>query len=256
MEITFLGTSAHDFSKRLLTDFKDSFDKDARRSSSVMIDGRYLVDCGTHTTESLRIIGKPLCEIEAIFITHQHPDHYDENNIRAIAAARREPLRIYIRDGAEVGRIENVELILMSPFIACSVGEGLTVTGMPANHDGNTHPQHFMIECGGKRLFYGCDGAWLLNETYGFMRRRRFDALILDATVGDYEGDYRMGEHNSIPMIRLMLPSLRSVGIIDGQSAVWLSHIAPSLHAPHERTVEIARAFGADVAYDGLKIEI
>ena len=144
----------------------------------------------------------------------------------------------------------------MTPFVAYSPSDALTVTGMPANHDGDAHPQHFMIECCGKRLFYGCDGAWLLNETYGFMRRKRFDALILDATVGDYEGDLRMSEHNSIPMIRLMLPSLRKVGIIDGQSALWLSHIAPSLHAPHERTVEIARAFGADVAYDGLKIEI
>ena len=33
------------------------FDYDARRSSSILIDGEILVDCGIHTLDSLRIAG-------------------------------------------------------------------------------------------------------------------------------------------------------------------------------------------------------
>ena len=34
MELSFLGTGAHDYAKSLTTDFRDKFDKDARRSSA------------------------------------------------------------------------------------------------------------------------------------------------------------------------------------------------------------------------------
>ena len=44
--VVFLGTCACDFSPRLQTDCKDRFDKDVRRSSSILIDGHILVDCG------------------------------------------------------------------------------------------------------------------------------------------------------------------------------------------------------------------
>jgi rubrerythrin len=48
-ELLFLGTCARDFSPRLGGECRDCFDLDARRSSSALVDGRYLIDCGTHT---------------------------------------------------------------------------------------------------------------------------------------------------------------------------------------------------------------
>lgn len=80
--------------------------------------------------------------------------------------------------------------------------------------------------------------------------------MVLDATCGDYAGDYRMGEHNSIPMIRLMLPSLKTWGVINEQTKVYLSHLAPKLHLPHEETVALVAKDGLLVAYDGLELEL
>ena len=57
-------------------------------------------------------------------------------------------------------------------------------------------------------------------------------------------------------MIRLHLPSLRTIGAICDESEIYLSHIAPSLHVSHAETVKIAESFGAKVAYDGLEITI
>jgi hypothetical protein len=88
------------------------------------------------------------------------------------------------------------------------------------------------------------------------LERRRLDLAVLDCTMGDYDGDYRIGEHNSIKMLRVMLPSLKKVEIIDEHTKVYFSHLAPSLHKPHDETVEIMKEIGASVAYDGLEIEI
>ena len=79
---------------------------------------------------------------------------------------------------------------------------------------------------------------------------------MLDATVGDYEGDFRVGEHNSIPMIRLMLASLSQLEIYKPDAKIYLTHIAPSLHKPHDQTVRALAPEGLLVAYDGLEVEI
>ena len=49
MEVLFLGTCAFDYSMKLKREFVDKFDLNARRSSSMLFDGRYLIDCGDHT---------------------------------------------------------------------------------------------------------------------------------------------------------------------------------------------------------------
>lgn len=254
-KITFLGTCACDFSPKLNTEFKDKFDNDARRASSILINEKYLVDCGPHALDSMRILNKGIDEIEDIIITHLHDDHFDKDNIAKIALVKDTPLRLWVREDAVLESIPNVEIKRMRLLEKTQIGE-LCVTGMSANHDKSAYPQHLLIEMEDKKIFYGCDGGWLLNDTYNSLWHAEIDLAVLDCTVGDYEGDYRLAEHNSIPMLRLMIASLKTIGAINEKTKIYLSHIAPSLHAPHEKTVELADAFGASVAYDGLKIEV
>lgn len=256
MKIRFLGTGAHDYSKRLETEFKDKFDKDARRSSAMMIGDSLLVDCGDHLIDEMRIAGVDAAKITDIFNTHQHCDHYNIDHARIISEAAGGSVRLWVREGAPVKETAGVEVVYMKPFVRYEVRDGVFVTGMPANHEPKVFPQHLILEIDGKKLFYGCDGGWLLNETYGYMRKCRFDAMVLDCTVGDYAGDFRLGEHNSIPMIRLMLPSFKTTDIITEKTRIFLSHLAPSLHASHGETEKIAAKMGCTVAYDGLAAEI
>ena len=252
MEILFLGTCACDFSPRLQTDCRDRFDKDARRSSCVLVNGHVLVDCGPHTLDSLRIANIPAVKVTDLLVTHLHSDHFDVANVAALAAARRGDLRVWVREDAVL------------PPLGCDVrrmriGEeyevgGLRVTPLEANH--TEFPQHFVLREGGRSVFYGTDGAWVLYDTFRRMWEQKFDVMILDCTVGDRVGDFRIGEHNSIPMIRQMLPSFAATGVTDGHSKVYLTHLAPSLHEPHERTQAICAEFGALVAYDGLRLEV
>ena len=255
-ELQFLGTSACDFSPRLESDCKDCFDKDARRSSALLVNAHILIDCGIHTLDSLRIAGHPCHGITDLVVTHLHRDHFDRNHVAALAAGRDTPLRMWVRENADIENIPNVTVMKMELFKSYDMGDGFTVTGMPANHAAKTCPQHLLLEKNGRKIFYGCDGGWLLNNTYEFLRGQKLSLAVFDCTVGDHVGDFRMAEHNSIPMLRLMLPSLLTIKAITAETQVYFSHLAPSLHKPHEETVTIAKEIGSDVAYDGLQVTI
>lgn len=254
-KLTFLGTAAANFSPRLKTDCKDRFDKDARRASSMLIGERYLIDCGMYVMESLRIAGTDVSKITDVFLTHLHADHFVPEHVAQIAAGKKRPLRVWVRRDAQLPDIPNIEVVHMPLHTVIPVSDGMTVETIDANHDPKAFPQHLIFTIGGKQLLYALDGAWFLTESYRYLHNRKLDMAVLDATCGDYVGDYRMGEHNSIPMIRLMVPSLKNWGAIHEQTKIYLSHLAPKLHLPHEETAALVAKDGLLVAYDGLKLD-
>lgn len=93
-------------------------------------------------------------------------------------------------------------------------------------------------------------------DTFYFMMQQAFDVMIMDTTVGDYEGDYRMAEHNSIPMIRMMEKSFRTVGIATEKTKIVLDHLAGTLHKPYEVLCETVKPDGYIVAFDGMQMTI
>lgn len=253
--LTFLGTCAADFNAQLLaTEYKDKFGKDARRASCALLDGKYLIDCGPHAVDALCIEKTELSAITDIFVTHLHSDHFNPENVQKIAKAKPEKLRLWVREDAHLPDFENVEIIRMPLQKTLTVGKQFTVTGLEANHDRASAPQWLLFEKEGKKFLYALDGAWFINTTYYYLKNTKLALLVLDATCGDYEGDYRIGEHNTIPMLRVMLPSLKTWGITDEHTQIYLSHLAQSLHAPHDETVKRVEKDGLNVAYDGLKL--
>ena len=104
-EITFLGTCACDYSPKLETEFKNRFDKNARRSSCTLMNDCYLIDGGDHLLDSLRIYGKNGNEIDDMFISHLHRDHYNRDHIAKIAEGKKEPLRLWVREDAVIEEI-------------------------------------------------------------------------------------------------------------------------------------------------------
>ena len=255
LTFTFLGTCAADFSPKLQTEYKDTFDFDARRASCALIEERYMIDCGPHALDSLRIANADVSKITDLFFTHLHSDHFNAENVEAIAKAKSEPLRVWIREDAVFPNLENVCLVRMNDRTMYEFNGGM-VTGLRANHDQDYAPQFLLFEVAGKKILYATDGAWFLNTSYYHLRNAKVDLLAIDCTSGDSAGDFRAGEHNSISMIRVLLPSLKTWGTIEEKTQVYFTHLAPSLHAPHVETEKIAKEMGALVAYDGLKVEL
>lgn len=63
MEISFLGSS-------------NAFAAEGRYWSSFLVDGKYLFDCPPSVLPQLKQLGKRPEEIEVVFITHGHGDHF------------------------------------------------------------------------------------------------------------------------------------------------------------------------------------
>lgn len=252
MHIRFLGTGAADFSPLLETEFKNKLDHNARRSSSILINDTILVDCGPHTLESLQIQGLDCSKITDLLVTHLHDDHYDPIIIAKLAKQCQTPLRMWYHEDASPESMDNVEFHPVKPFKMIETGQ-FRLVGLPANH--TEFPLHYDIEIDGVKLFYGCDGAWLLNDTFYAMMRREYGCMILDGTVGDYNGDYRLGEHNSIPMIRLMAESFRTQNVVADNGILCISHLARTLHKPHKETASGLGNEGYLVAYDGMSLD-
>lgn len=253
IRFTFLGTGAADYP----ADFestKNKFSKDIRRASCVLINNQFLVDCGPHVLESLKIKGCSPSEITDIFITHTHSDHYDVNNIEKIARKANKAVKLWCRRDAVMDLPDNIEIVRMTQGKEYTFRENFTVTATDANHDENSFPQHYIFNFFGKKILYACDGAWFLTRSFYLLKDLNLDMIVFDATCGDYLGDFRMAEHNSIPMIRNMLPSLRTINAVTSKTKIFLSHIAPSLHKSHKETCRIVKQDGLIPAYDGLEI--
>ncbi len=211
-----------------------------------------MIDCGPHALNSLSVCGVSLYDITDIIITHSHCDHLCIESVNKIAACG--GVRLWLRDGNNLNGCD-AQIIYMNLFESYNI-DNLTVIGVPANHDQSAFPQHLLISDGDKKLFYALDGAWILNETVSFIKELKLNTIVLDATVGDYNGDYRLGEHNSIPMIRLMIDSMRTLEIINENTNIILSHIACCLHKPHIETQLILDKDNLVAAYDGLEINV
>ena len=259
MKIKYIGTAACDYSPLLNTKFKDCLDKDARRSSCALIDGHILIDCGDHTIESLRIQNIPLNSIDTLLLTHLHHDHYQPENIRCLAAACESTLKIYTHNDAKI-KLDcdldgaNVEKVPLKCGEEINISEDTSITAFPANH--TEFPVHYLIESLDKKIYYALDGAWITYDAFHGLKNKAVDLLVLDGTVGDYEGDLRVSEHNSIPMIRLMLKSFPKFNICAEHAEIYISHIAPSLHKSHDETVELLKKDNIKVAFDGLEVTL
>lgn len=251
-ELIFLGTGAADWEIA----HKGA---DFRRNSAALLDGVLMLDCGAHIFDFAADFGTSYDSVTDILITHNHSDHVSRDSVRALAD--RQKIRLgcdrAVRD--LVGEHENIEWVQMMPYHTVDLG-GYRVTPMLANHDnvadGENFSFHYQIDTpDGKTIFYGLDGAWLLRPTWNEMLKHRYDLILLDCTVGD-QNDWRMFEHNTIPMLREQVREIRAQGLLKAGGMLVASHLARTLHLPHAETRTILQEFGMDCAYDGMTLTI
>ena len=224
MKITFLGTGAADW----------SFEKHKemagfRRNSSVLIDDCLLVDPGADVPDAMSTFGKKPEDVKYIINTHRHPDHYNDNTVKLLS-------------NACLYNINAGETLILGKY---------NILALRANHSTCEKAVHFIISDGDKSLFYGLDGAWLMYDEVMAIKKHGVDLAILDATIGDVCGDYRIFEHNNLNMVIEMKNTLRKY-----VERFFISHMARTLHTSHHELVERMKPHGIEVAYDGCEIEI
>ena len=227
MKLHFLGTGAADWDIN-----SPRRDLNYRRFSSLLIDDQLLIDPGPCIFEFAETYGYPdlFSHLKTVINTHRHADHYSGKSLAALGI----PL-------TEIPDFSTVET------------DAYKITAYPANHGTAQNPQHFVIESktDGKKIFYGCDGAWLLYPVWQKLKSQHFDAMIFDCTVGDTPGDFRIFEHNTIPMVEIMCQTLAP-----HCSQFYVSHMARTLHTDHETLQKRLAPSGIIPAYDNMEVQL
>jgi L-ascorbate metabolism protein UlaG (beta-lactamase superfamily) len=244
MKLCFLGTGAADWQG-------PNEIGEYRRLTSTLVDGKMLMDV---TMTVLDQISDPAA-ITDVFFTHSHKDHFDLDALRKLA-----PCRVYAhKSWAGMINGDGLEVVALQVGIPVETVCGYTVIPLPANHSTDNKEEttlHYLIEGEGKRVLYATDGAWLLNQAHHIIGKKVLDAAVFDATIGDgFDGDYRIFEHNSIDMVRLMVRTMQKTGRLPEGAPVYLTHMARTLHASQEEVEgRLEKPFIA--CYDGFVAEV
>ncbi len=238
MKIAFLGTGA--------ADWKGVNERgEYRRNTSTRLDDALLIDVNQTVLDQIKDPEK----ITDVFFTHSHEDHFSLAALQSLA-----PCRVYAHE-SWAGEIagEGLKMIPLKIGEWVQAGE-FSVLPMPANHSTQNpveRPLHYLLKKEEKTILYATDGAWLLNEEHHLIGKRVLSAAIFDATIGDdFPGDFRIFEHNSIAMVRLMVETMKKTGRLAENAPVYLTHFARTLHPGQEELAAQAAPFLP--AWDGM----
>lgn len=251
LEILFLGTGAADWPLQI--DKNETF---FRRRSSILINQHMLVDCGDNIPG---VIPNPKAITDIIY-THSHPDHYSLQAIEKLLEMGPDKIRIWLSPQFNGKLTSNPKLKFEQLAIGRPVQIAeLFVTAFEANHyvSDNEIPLNLFFCSGMTKFLYATDGAWLFKQTIEHLKKNSpIGAIIFDATIGEVEGDYRVFEHNSIDMIRLMVSSLKNSNVLNDKSKIILTHLAKTLHPTQNETEKQVEQDKFIVAFDGLSLQI
>ena len=254
MKLTFLGTGAADWPR------KKEGSGFARYLSSALVNDDLLIDPGPCVPDAARDIAPGLLSgVTDIVLTHSHGDHFSPDTLSFLAADH--PVRFYAT--AEVfplvPSLPGLECIPVVPFVPFRAG-AYDLLPLPSSHSTGIPeetPVFYVIREGETNLFYGLDGAWIPNKTFNRMKSLAFDAMVFDCTSGEIEGEFRIFEHNTIPMLEYMLRSIRTSfpSMLKPGCLLVAQHMARTLHQGPEDLERRLASFGMTAAFDGRILE-
>lgn len=289
--IRFLGTGGGDFLCPVTADgggylgrAHELGGKNLRWAAQAFLSPDILIDF--FDGRQLARFGVPAGAVHHLLTTHCHFDHLNPVAIHEFAVALPRRLNVYgtelVRDSLEFhaayewdgesGRFRarseqatNVQWHLSRPERSFRAGEA-TITPVHANHSINKalsgvpfqpleHTAlNYVIQRGGRTLFYGLDSSYTLPGTLAFLRRFRFDIAVLDLTFADMQVDSATSGHLNFAMLRESVAEFREAGIVTDDTVIVGSHMSMCRVKPHDDLVEEATANGIVLAYDGMEL--
>ena len=258
-----------------------------RRQSSVLLENRILIDFTRCSFDMLPAD----CHPEVLFQTHSHGDHYDPR-----AAVKSGVKRMYVQETwasaarEEVGKSaamlglpapEVIGLPFGKPVVEC----GMRFTGVPANHSTSRvtdgvleRTSLYLVEKGASRLLYATDTGGIMGDAArmigiaphitdknsawsadagGYVRRpQALTALVMEATNGYSDEDFRLFEHSSVQTVSRTVNMLMKCGRFTpppGQHA-YITHLGGKYRVLPSEKIEKELPSTLRAAHDGLEL--
>ncbi len=281
MKIQFLGTAAAeripalfcacDTCRRAL----EAGGRNIMKRSQVLINDDLLIDFSADTYANFINLGKTLCDIEYLLITHAHEDHFtfEEFFSRFVGVAyniRAEKLKVFLssvsydimqrcitaRDFDRKSIDKRFEFIIVEPYSSLSVGN-YTVTVLPAVHASEGEALLYLIEENGRSFFYGTDTGFFDEGIDDFLARENkiIDLLCLDCTKCDNEFNYYV--HMSMSEGRKIADRFSERGLLKEGALLYYTHFSHNGRMIYDEIAVAARnKYGFHTAYDGLTVTI
>jgi len=259
-----------------------------RRQSSVLLDGRALID---FTMCSFDMLPKG-CRPEVLFQTHSHGDHYNP-----VAAVKSGVKRMYVHETwASAARAEvsaaAANLGLPAPEVrALRFGSfveecGMRFMSVPANHSTSRltdgvleRTSLYLVEKGPARLLYATDTGGICGDAARMIgidphirngktggdsefiapfvhTAKPITALVMEATNGDTDDDFRIFVHSSVQTVARIAGMLKRHGRFTpppGQHA-YITHLALKYRDWPAEKVNADIPSNLRAAYDGLEV--
>lgn len=289
MDLLFLGTGAAEGSPAMYCRCESCIHarqkggKDIRTRSSFRIGGSYQIDLNMDTNWQMRQLGIDMYDIDHLFITHTHTDHFQFEEIVAKtmsvgAKTNERPLNIYMSEPAKAWLERFLSCIYSEEihkkkfqhfrdhyqihgfkyFHTYRVGE-LVVDTLKSSHrlrGSDEFAMNYLFRLpDGRHLLYALDTGWYPEETWAFLRGKNVDILILDCTFGARTDrpEYPEGHLDNLSFLK-MLQRMAEIQFIDKHTQVFATHISPHQGLFHDGLQQqlATSDFSITVAYDGL----
>jgi len=280
MKILFLGSGGREFWPSAFCGCRDCTAAVAganthRVGACVLVDDRFLFDLPPNVHTAALRLNTSLAQVQHLFVTHSHQDHFDPCTLAAAGRNPEHPLHLYCNRRvadllplyARFNRFFGLEKLgimmhVLSPFDSVTAGEDgapFELISLRADHDrtGSEDPLLYIFKRNGKTLLYACDTGWFPDETWQEVQKHSFDLVMLDCALHTV-GDCRVG-HLSIEHFLAAHERFKSQNLLNPDARFVAHHLAAAHsgdNPSHEMLVERFRPHGVDVACDGLVLQV
>jgi adenosylcobinamide kinase/adenosylcobinamide-phosphate guanylyltransferase len=222
-----------------------------RASTSALVDGRLLLELGPDAPRAAVRAGTDLTGVEAVLVTHAHPDHFHWPAWmwRGWAAGNRPVVLVAPPAVLEVARPHldpTVTTVTAEPGGRYAVA-GYDVRAVPATHAGpEAGPAVLWDLTGpdGSSLLWATDTGVLGGEALAMVAGRAYDAVLLDLTSA------HLPVHHDLTTWPAQVAELRRCGAVVDTTAVHAVHLGHDNPPPPQLDALLA-GWGATAPRDG-----
>lgn len=238
--------------------------EELRTPTSVLVDGRLLIDPGPEAPRQVSRLGRDLVGLRAVLAGHAHDDHLDPAILLHRSWVTSAPLEL-----AGPKAVTDTARQWLDPaqtavtFTTVTAGDrfslaGYEVTALAANHEAFGEALCYLVEgpeVDGRRptMLYATDTGPLPEATWQLLAGRRADLVLLEETFGPCtdKGD----KHLHFATFAATVARLRECGVADERTRVVAVHLAHH-NPPLAELRTVLAGCGAEVLPDGSSLAV